>query len=416
MNFKQSLVLLLFITLCNTLFGQFLISSEFRTRFEYRDGYKKIASINDNSASSISQRTRLFFNYENENLKLVFAPQDVRIWGDEQLSSSTGVYGDDYSLSLFEAYSDIKIIDSLWIKVGRQQLVYDNQRLLAARNWNQNGLAYDAVFLKYNYNKWNIHLAGSWNSLSAKNNKYLAERIKSLNFLWINKKIDKKTNFSIMHIASGTTETDSTERLFFTQTSGIYFETQTGILKFSGDCFYQYGKNNQQQNVNALLVDFETALKLNKITPSVGISYMSGDNNLQNNSDKMFSNLYGARHRFFGHIDYFSNTQNSTNYGGLVDYFGKINIKLSKKLELNEVAHYFFLSETNFNTPNEKNLGFENDFQLKYKFNYWGEFRCEYCFLLPTNSLKTIQNVQNDKFSQFFYVQLCVNPSILLTK
>lgn len=414
MNFKQSLILLLLITLCNTLFGQFSISSEFRTRFEYRDGYKKIASINDNSASSISQRTRLFFNYENENLKLVFAPQDVRIWGDEQLSSSTGVYGDDYSLSLFEAYSDIKITDSLWIKIGRQQMVYDNQRILAARNWNQNGLAYDAVLLKFKYNKWNFHLAGSWNSATEKNNLYLPERIKSLNFLWINKKINDKTNFSLMHIASGATQTDSTERVFFTQTSGMYFETEFGAFKLSGDCFYQFGKNNQLQNVNAFLFDFETAFIVNKISPSIGISYMSGDNNLPNNSDKMFNNLYGARHSFFGHIDYFSNSSSSTNYGGLADYFGKLNFKLSKKIQLNEVAHYFQLSETNMNTPSDKNLGFENDFQLKYKFNDWGELQCEYCFFLPTNSLKTIQNVQNEKFSQFFYVQLCINPSILI--
>ncbi|HDR52737.1 MAG TPA: hypothetical protein ENN90_14155, partial [Mariniphaga anaerophila] len=145
-------------------FAQFSVDAQYRNRFELRDGYKKLAAEGANPAAFISQRTRVSFSFENENLKLKFTPQDVRVWGDEQLSSTTGVFGDYASLDLFEAFVQIKTGQNGWLSVGRQQLVYDNQRILATRNWNQNGIAYDAVVFKWKSDNWEFHAGSSWNS------------------------------------------------------------------------------------------------------------------------------------------------------------------------------------------------------------------------------------------------------------
>ncbi|MBN2890331.1 MAG: alginate export family protein [Bacteroidales bacterium] len=397
--------------------AQFQISSEIRDRFEFRDGYKKLTTVDQLTSSSISQRTRLSFQYSTDNIKLVFSPQDVRIWGDEQLFSSTGVYGDDYSLSLFEGYAEFAISQKIWLSAGRQQLKYDNQRILAARNWNQNGIAYDAVVLKFQDKNWNAHIGSSWNSINQNNNLYPNDKLKTLNFLWINKKLNDKSNVSFVHIASGVTETDSTNVIFFKQTTGLFVDLTLNKIKFQGDGFYQYGQNNTGQNISAFLFDADVAFELGKFTPHLGIGYLSGDKNLSDNTDCLFDVLYGARHKYFGYIDYFSDFTKNTKQGGLVDYYCVLAFKFSKKNQLENTVHYFQLSQSNSATPLNKDLGFENDFILKYKFNEWGDLNCGYSFFVPTsNSLETIQNVSNPKFSQFVYIQLTISPIIFEKK
>ena len=386
--------------------AQFTIYAQYRPRLEIRDGYQKLASEGSVPTVLISQRTRISFSYETEKFKLKFTPQDVRIWGDEQLASSTGVYGDHASLDLFEGYAEIKIENFIWISVGRQQLVYDNERLLSARNWNQNGIAYDAVVLKLGINQWNIHAGSSWNSLSAtlSDNFYLPNRIKSLSFLWVNRKFNSTLNFSILHIASGVTETESTNTLHFRQTTGIYTDYKNNNFKLKGNVFYQYGKNKVGKNISAFLVDADIGYNISKLTTGLGLSYLSGNKNPEGSTDNLFDVLYGARHRYFGHMDYFRNFATQTKEGGLADYYAYIEYKFSRKISINNTGHYFKLAHTNANTPDNKNLGYENDLLLRYKFSDWGSIKSGYVFYLPTESLKTLQGVSNPEFSQFFYL------------
>ncbi len=163
-------------------FAQFSVDAQLRSRFEIRDGYQKLAAEGLNPAVFISQRTRLSFSYESKLLKVKVTPQDVRIWGDQTVQSPTGV-GDNPSLDLLEAYAELKIGNNGWISAGRQQLVYDNKRLLGDRNWNQTGIAYDAVVFKLLTGNSNIHAGAVWNTLmeTTSENLYPTSRIKSLN-------------------------------------------------------------------------------------------------------------------------------------------------------------------------------------------------------------------------------------------
>ncbi len=396
--------------------AQLTINSEIRPRFEFRDGYKKLASSGVVPSFLVSQRTRLSFNYTSDKIKFTFTPQDVRIWGNERLSSSTGIYGDDASLDIFEDFAEIKLGKKCWVSVGRQQLVYDYERLLSARNWNQNGIAYDAVLLKTVFKQWNIHLAGSWNSLSetSSNNLYLSDRLKSLNFIWVNKKFNEKQNVSILHIASGVTETDSTNTLFFRQTSGIYTDFQGEKIKYRANAYYQYEKNKIGQNISAFLIDIDGSYKILKLTPGLGVSYLSGNKNIVDKTDRLFDVLYGSRHRYFGSMDYFSSFASETKSGGLADYYAYFTYKFSKLTSITYTGHSFQLAEINSNTPRNKKLGFENDLLVKYKFSEWGLLKGGYMFFLPTESLKTLQGVPNEKFSQFIYLELTLTPTLFV--
>lgn len=413
MNYlKLSSCLFIILFMSISVNAQFSIYTQQRTRFEMRDGYKKLANINQDAAYSISERTRLTFDYTTDKIKIVITPQDVRIWGDESLMNSTGVYGDDYSLSLFEGYAEFAITQNLWFSAGRQQLKYDNERILAARNWNQNGIAYDVAMLKFQKNNFKLHVAGSWNSISQSDNLFPNDRLKSLNFIWINKKLNDKSDISFLHLVTANSKTDSTNVIYIKQTSGIYANLGFEDFNIKGDVYYQYGKNKTGQNVNAYILDADLSYKINNFTPHIGVGYLSGDSDITDNTDNLFDVFYGARHKYFGFIDYFSDFTKSTKQAGLADYYILLSLKASKKLCIENTAHYFQLATVNSATPSDKNLGFENDIVIKYKFNEWGELNCGYSFFMPTETLETIQSVSNPKFSQFFYAQLTINPVI----
>ncbi|MDA3865987.1 MAG: alginate export family protein [Salinivirgaceae bacterium] len=421
MNFVKTITLVAVICgFCSQLsYAQLQIDAQYRPRFEIRDGYRKLASPENTPSAVMSQRTRLSFSYKSDNLKLVFSPQDVRVWGDETLSSSTGVYGDDASLTLFEGYAAIKMNNIGWVSVGRQQLVYDNQRLLAARNWNQNGLAYDAVVYKKEWNNWNVHAGASWNNTTeaTSDNYYLPDRIKSLNFAWLQYQFSKTINLSLLHIASGKTRTDSTNRIYFRQTSGLYGEFANDWIQSQTNFYYQYGKNNQNQTINAWLFDADVALKARTVEPGIGFSYLSGDGNLANNQDNLFDVLYGARHRFGGHMDYFRNYASHTQSGGLVDGYAYINFKLNDNVKITNTGHYFWLAETNNSTPDKNQLGYENELACQYKFNQWGSLKTGCLFFLPTDNMRLLQGIANaNDYQQFLFIELTIKPTLFSSK
>ncbi len=394
--------------------AQFSIDAQIRNRLEVRDGYKSLALEGTVPAVFVSQRTRLNINYENENLKIRIAPQDVRLWGDQAIMSS-GI-GDNPSLDLHEAYADIKLCSSARVKVGRQELAYDNQRLLGTRNWNQNGISYDALVLKMKLDQLNIHAGASWNTRSEASfgNLYPTSRIKSLNFLWFNRKFNDHFKLSLMHISAGITKTDTTDAMNFRHTTGIFSELKKEGLTFWGNFYFQYGKNQKSNDLSAMLLDAEVNYKAGKLTPGLGYSYLSGNDKIiaPGETDRLFDPLYGNRHGFNGLMDYFTSYAKQTNQGGLSNAYLYIDYQFNKKLSARNTLHLFSLAQANPATLDEKALGMENDLVIRYKFTDWGNLEAGYCFYDPTETLKGIQDVVNEKFSQFFYLQLTLTPSL----
>jgi len=408
------LTLALFIVNIET-YSQFKVDAQLRNRFELRDGYQKLALNGSTPTALISQRSRITFSYTTDNLKLVFTPQDVRLWGGDAVVSSSGV-ASNTTIGLFEGYAEIKLSNLGWVSAGRQQLKYDNERILAARNWNQNGLSYDAFVFKLKLSDWDLHIGSSWNTLkeSGADNLYPASRIKSLNYLWLSRKINENFSASLIHVASGITQTDTTNTLKFRQTTGIYSEYKVNAFNIWGNIYYQYGKNQKGTDVSAFLIDADASYKIGNFTPGLGFGYLSGNTKTgtAQTTDNLFDVLYGARHKYFGFIDYFSSFSSSTKQGGLADYYLYLDYQFSKSVSVRNIGHYFQLAQTNPTTPTDKNLGYENDLVLKYKFNDWGALESGYMFFLPTESLKTIQGLANNKFSQFFYLQLTITTTL----
>lgn len=394
--------------------AQFTLDAQLRPRFEIRNGYQKMLPVGAVPSVMISQRSRFNFTYQTRNLKLKFTPQDVRIWGDEQIANTTGVFGDYASLDAHEAYAEFAIRRSLWISVGRQELVYDNMSLLSNRNWNQNGISSDAVVLKKVYRGWSAHLGGTWNTLkeSTSNNYFPKDRLKTLSYLWLNKQLKNGIRLSLIHAASGITETDTTNTLQFRHTSGFYAQYQKRYLYAQGNVYYQYGRNQRGIPVSAWMADADVSRRFGIMTAGVGLGYVSGNKTKPEEmiTDRHFYELYRAKHMYFGFMDYFTNVPVQNKQGGLADLYWYLQFRLSQRLSVKNTMHYFSLAQTNPNTPDKKHLGFENDLIFTYRFADWGTLEAGYLFFLPTESLTELQGVKNPKFPQFTYLMLSITP------
>lgn len=396
--------------------AQLTINAELRNRSEIRNGYVKLTGENETPAFLISQRTRLVFMYETEKLKIKITPQDVRIWGDDTNISLAGSNGNNASIDLFEGYADFRINKNGWLSIGRQQLLYDNQSILSNANWNQNGISTDAVLFKLKLNEWNVHIAGSWNTLqqSASNNLYPTDRYKSIDFLWVNRQFNNNFKISFIHVAAGRTQTDTTNNINFRQTTGLYASYKKGGFSVWADAYYQYGKSQPGTKVSAALLDVEAGYKIKTVTPGIGVSYISGNSQTGSNLkiDHLYDPIYRSRHNFNGFMDYYATYPKQTANGGLVDGYAFLDISCSKSFSIRNNFHFFQLAETNSGTPENKNLGIENDLVAKFKFSDWGALEGGYMFYSPTESLKTIQKVPDGKFSQFVYLQLSITPTM----
>ncbi len=352
----------------------------------------------------ISQRTRLNLYYSHPKFKIGFSIQDVRVWGDEQLVTSTGVYGDNASLDLNEGWIEIFAGKFNSFKIGRQYWTYEDERLFARRNWNQSSVKYDGLLYKFEPEKIKIHLGLSLNNTIENilgNDYTLGNRIKSQNILYISKKIDNRLNVSLQALATGFQKQGTTSTIYVKGTYGLYVNYKPGKFAIKANGFYQNGKNITGNTVSAYFASLRGEVNLNSLVTDAGIDYHSGqdasnDNTGYREKDHLFDLFYGGRHQYYGYMDLFDNLSKSTLNAGLVDIYAGLKYKVTKKSNLAVDYHYFRLQNNVFDPfeTNEllnKSLGSEFDFTFDVTIIPEISITGGFSTMLPTGSMEKIQ-------------------------
>ncbi|GAB2833365.1 alginate export family protein [Ferruginibacter profundus] len=154
---KSISLLVLAVLSLYTCYGQLTVSGQVRTRTEYRDGAGTLKTATNEAAFFTSQRSRLTFNYKTNRVILQTSVQDVRVWGQDAATISNA---DGSRLGIHEAWAEIVLankkdtsfkksaVEYFAVKLGRQELVYDDVRLLGNLDWLQQARRHDAVVFK----------------------------------------------------------------------------------------------------------------------------------------------------------------------------------------------------------------------------------------------------------------------------
>ena len=172
---KSTTLILCTIILCsllNPVKSQLSLTGQLRTRTEIRAGVGNLAVQGAPNAAFTSQRTRMVFGYKWDRLTVGVSLQDVRVWGQD---ASTITNNDGNRLMLHEAWADLvltnktdtsikcKLFDQMSLKIGRQELIYDDSRLIGNLDWLQQARRHDMALLKTVHHGWQVDLGYAFN-------------------------------------------------------------------------------------------------------------------------------------------------------------------------------------------------------------------------------------------------------------
>lgn len=450
-KYRCRIALLTFICLLISSFSyaQLSISGQLRTRSEFRDGQGTLLPKGSDPAFFTSQRTRLNINYGMEGLQFGLSIQDVRVWGQDVSTINRTTTANNNGFMLHQAWADIALTNpgsvknKLSLKIGRQEIAYDDQRLLGSLDWLQQGRTHDAALLKYASDLWQLDLGAAYNQNkenasgtiynSVPPGNYTAStnggamyksmqffhadrKLKngSLAFLFFADQFNKYHTDTVNNVATQTFDKGAWGRM----TSGFYFDNAFNNLEVTASAYYQFGKNQTGQKLSAGLLSLKAIYAFDpaiKIGP--GVDYSSGGHH--GATSNVFDPLYGTAHKFYGYMDYFY-AANAFGSGGLTDYYLKSTFSLSKKVSLNADYHQFSSAQKISGADidgSKKNLGGELDITGTYHLRKAISLEAGYSHFFATRLLASteVKNVTNASLRpNWAYVMLNITPELLL--
>lgn len=352
MKIKRGVVLATMMFTIATSYSQLKISGEIRPRFEYRHGFKTLADSAMNNAAFIDQRTRLNFDYTQNRLEIKIVLQDVRIWGNQ----SQLVNNEDFGVSIHEAWGQAELTHNLKMKFGRQELVYDDHRILGNVEWAQQARSHDVLLFKYEKEKLKIHLGAAYNQDRPQLNTTsytIPKSYKTMQFLWANYKANDNFKASFLAMGLGNqvdyinTLGNNAYHTNYTLTTGTRLVYAKNKIGANFNAYYQMGSTNTfpAKSLSAYNLAFDFSYKLSKsFKATLGAELLSGNSQTDTSAtytqvERAFNPYFGTNHKFNGYMDYFY-VGNFYGSVGLNDLFLRLDYK-HEKFSTGLTAHAF---------------------------------------------------------------------------
>lgn len=389
---------------------------EIRCRSILDKGYKTFLPNDENPFLTVSQRSRFGVRFYDQSVESFISIQDVRFWGDDNLYSSTKSSGNTHGVSLFQAFVLLHPGQTTRLKIGRQIISRDDQRILSARGWNDYQQTYDALLFQFHPDKsLMIETACSWNSDGIRDNRYPAEKIRSLSFLRM-AKVSGNKDVSCISMCTAMPVSDSSRTLNWMCTHGLNAEYMVKRLSISISTYYQHDVGNTSRQISAycfsgrLKYDYADLMEI-----KTGIDVLSGNNKSNSRIQRRFNSLYGRRHAYYGAMDYFNKTPDE----GLLDIYVIAETKC-KAYTVTMGYHHLSLAHKHRNIgtggPMHPMLGHEIDLCLKYSFSKDIILRTGYSIMFCTETLKALKGAPSQSRDKpyFLFLMIEYHPAMKL--
>ncbi len=385
--------------------AQFILSGEFRPRTEFSRGYKSLAVEDQKLSTATAQRTRLNAIYNSEGVKAKLVLQDVRYWGNQpQL-----VTNEDYATSVHEAWAEIKLAENLFLKAGRQELVYDDSRIFGNVGWAHQARSHDlALFKIENEIKLHFGIAHHENADITNNFYNGPDAYKDLQFLWFNKTWEQ-TGLSLLFLNNGVPVfvANNEQENRYSQTFGGRVKQAFEDLSLAANLYLQNGKHFSDTDISALNFLFEASMKNGF---STGFEHLSGNSYDKNDKNYAFNPLYGTNHAFNGHMDYFF-VGNHINSVGLNDVYLKYGYK-KEKFGFNGHLHYF-ASAGKISADAKNYLGTEMDLGISYAVQPNALLSAGWSVMFAGESMELLKGGDHQVGQHWGYIMLSVTPTFI---
>jgi hypothetical protein len=469
-----------------TTHAQVTLTGQVRTRTEYRDGVGTLRPKQNKPAFFTSQRSRLTFNYKMNRIVLQASVQDVRVWGQD---ASTISNADGNRLGLHEAWADIILsnkkdssfakspVEYFSVKIGRQELLYDDSRLLGNLDWLQQARRHDAIVFKLLQSGWQVDLGAAFNQNTdafnyngtyytpANVSPYVRDTkgnivatptglIPIVNGNGIS---TKSGNLSLMNPAGTNGLNQHYKAMQFLYAAKNFGAARVSYLfltdQFSKyaldsvkttDSGYVFGRRYNQSGVHArFTTGLLSTIQLDKkkqfaLTAGAwwqagkdkeGLSLSAWMSTLAFTHTKSkwsftagwdhvspgFDPLYGTPHKFWGYMDFFYVGTGAPKDGLSNPYFKVKYSSANKRFTTGLDYHYFMLARKQGSI--EKYLGSEIDWISSYTLNKYTNLELGIAYLAASNSMEYAKNITPGtakRNAQWAYLQVNIRPELFI--
>ncbi len=420
---KKLLITTVFVTLLVTTLSaqQFELSAEVRPRYENKHGYQTLINTDADGSNFVSQRTRLNFNFEQDKIRLRVTLQNVRVWGDVSTLAS-----DDSATALHEAWAEAILSGKVTLKMGRQEIVYDDHRIFGNVGWAQQARSHDAFLFKYTPNSKNrldIGLALNADTQAGVDNLYSnASGYKAFQYAWYHGDFNKfglsflVLNTGIEYLENVGLENEE-QTVEYMQTIGPRLTYKSGKFNANAAAYFQTGTTanpvtNNNTDVSASYFTGNIGYKLSDVfSIGLGYEYLSGTD-MNDTGIKSFAPLFGTNHKFNGWMDYFY-VGNHKNSVGLSDVNATLVYK-KDKFSVKLIPHFFSAAADVFSgsTKMDANLGTEIDLTLGYKLANNITLNAGYSKMFATDTMEILKGGDKDEDNSWGWIMFTFKPKL----
>ena len=410
----KKLLIAVLILLSAQSYGQLTISGELRPRSEYRNGYKTLTPNDVDAALFVSQRTRLNTKYITDDYTFFLSFQDIRVWGDVKQLNLT----DNNGLALHQAWGQVKFSPNFSVKLGRQEIIYDDHRIFGNVGWAQQARSHDAAIFKFGNKNYKLDLGFAYNQDKEalfENLYTITGNYKAMQYAWYHKDWNN-VKASFLFLNNGLQNVAAKE-LRYSQTLGTHLKFKASdALSLNANAYLQTGKDVADNDLSAYLVGLDLGYKASSNWKlGVGFEIQSGNDNATiGDKNNAFTPFYGTNHKFNGFMDYFY-VGNHGNNVGLIDIYAKVVAKLGSKSSLTAFVHNFS-AQAEIAEGVDKQLGTEIDLVYKHKFNKDVTIGAGYSQMLASEGLEAVKNNTSGNGNNWAWLMITIKPTLFTTK
>ncbi|WP_394971925.1 alginate export family protein [uncultured Croceitalea sp.] len=415
---RIGIYLFFFLLAAKPIYAQIKLDAELRPRFEFRHGFQSLFPDNADPSAFISQRTRLNTGYNNEYLNFYLSVQDIRVWGDVPQLNRT----DRNGFGVHQAWGELLFSPEFSLKLGRQVLNYDDQRIFGGVGWAQQARSHDVALLKYKKDKLSFHLGAAFNQDGESNLNNLLTTVntyKSIQYTWFHHDWES-ISASFLFLNNGLQFIDAfnadNNETRFSQTIGTHLNGSKEKLAWLANLYYQFGNDLDNNDLSAYLLALEASYTIkSKWSLVLGAELLSGNDNgaPSNNENKAFTPFYGTNHKFNGLMDFFFVGNHADNVGLLDLYVGSV-IELGEKTSLNARIHNFSAA-ADLSGTDSKQLGIEADFVLNYNFKRDVNVKAGYSHLFAAEGMEFLKNNFDGNTNYWGWIMVTIKPTLFQT-
>ena len=381
----------------------------------------------ENRAQFLMERTRLSIDYKRPYIEAKVSAQHSGVWGQAGKGS----------FNLYEAWAQLTAKNGLFIKMGRQVLSYDDERIIGANDWAMAANSHDVIRLGYEGHGHKVHGIFGFNqnaeSISG-GSLYTGDSYKMMHTLWYHYDVPKiPIGASLLFMNIGMQGDKYSNDEFkdpcnrYQQLVGGYLSYKPDKLTAEASYYHQLGRNEKDCKMDAWMASVKAQYQISpKVGVLTGYDYLSGDDYfvvrksgglglVQHKVFKFFNPVYGSHHKFYGLMDFFYVQAFSDTFSpGLQNlYFGA---SYSPVKGLNLSASYHYLATATKLKGLKKTLGHDFDFEASYRILKDAHLALGFSYMAGGDTMERLKRSEGNNDLKWAWFSLIVSPRIISKK